>query len=55
MTKEQLQIQAAYGKIAKQLEEMRDHFLAEAIASPEEFDGITIEDACIWFIEGLCD
>ena len=53
MTHEQLQIQAAYGRVAKQLEDMRDKFLADALENPQDYEGITTSDAEIWFIEGF--
>ena len=53
MTKEQLQIQAAFGLAVKHLEECRDRWIKDAVDNPEDYEGITTDGAYIWFVESF--
>lgn len=43
----------AFNQIVQQLEKMRDAFIKDLDENPDTYEGITIDDAYIWFIEGL--
>ena len=53
MTPEQQAITDAYFQLLKELEAAYLHYIQESQEHPEDYEGVTKDDAYLWFIEGV--